>query len=220
MRVERCFGFVDLCGFTAFTEHYGDEHTVVVLANFRTALREIAARRGVRVAKWLGDGAMLSAVDAEALVAMVMEIACKTANIVALPMRAGLAQGPVIMFEGDDYIGRPPNVASRLCDGAAPGEVLCTREVASVAPRWVLAGDQQPRPVPGFNRPIDAFLLRVAEAEAQVTDVICGLVLPDMAGLATRFGSDGAVFRFCSDACAQTWEQRQRPDQVVPTRTF
>ncbi len=56
MRVERCFAFVDLCGFTAFIEHYGDERTVVVLADFRTRVREIAARRGVRVTKWLGTG--------------------------------------------------------------------------------------------------------------------------------------------------------------------
>ena len=54
MRVERCFAFVDLCGFTAFVEHFGDERTVVVLANFRTRVREIAARRGVRVTKWFG----------------------------------------------------------------------------------------------------------------------------------------------------------------------
>ena len=48
--------------FTAFTERFGDERTVVVLASFRTRVREIAARRGVRVTKWLGDGAMLSSV--------------------------------------------------------------------------------------------------------------------------------------------------------------
>ena len=70
MRVERCFAFVDLCGFTAFTEHFGDERTVVVLASFRTRVREIAARRGVRVTKWLGDGAMLSSFDTQAVVAM------------------------------------------------------------------------------------------------------------------------------------------------------
>ena len=72
MRVQRCFAFVDLCGFTAFTEHQGDERTVVVLASFRTRVREIAARRGVRVAKWLGDGAMLSSEDTQAVVSMVL----------------------------------------------------------------------------------------------------------------------------------------------------
>src|SRR5579863_2579087 len=114
MRVERCFSFVDLCGFTAFTEHFGDERTVVVLADFRTRVREIAARRGVRVTKWLGDGAMLSSSDTPAVVAMVVELAVCGPDA-PLDIRAGLAQGPVIMFEGDDYIGRAANVASRLC---------------------------------------------------------------------------------------------------------
>jgi adenylate cyclase len=167
MRVERCFGFVDLCGFTSFTEHYGDEHTVVVLATFRTTLRGIAARRGVRLAKWLGDGAMLSAADAEAVVAMVMEVSSRTDPVaVPLPIRAGLAEGAVIMFEGDDYIGRPANVASRLCDAAAPGEVLCTREVASLAPRWVAIGEPSPYEAPGFDRPIDAFRLHTAASSS------------------------------------------------------
>src|SRR5579863_9815671 len=111
MRVERCFAFVDLSGFTAFTERYGDEQTVVVLTNFRTRVREIAARRGVRVTKWLGDGAMLSSSDAPAVVAMVMELAGIVPQTLPLDIRAGLAQGPVIMFEGDDYIGRAANVA-------------------------------------------------------------------------------------------------------------
>ncbi len=208
---------MDLCGFTSFTERYGDEHTVVVLANFRTTLRGVAARRGVRLAKWLGDGAMLSAADAEAVVAMVMEVSGRTdPTAVPLPIRAGLAEGAVIMFEGDDYIGRPANVASRLCDAAAPGEVLCTREVASLVPRWVTASEPSPYPAQGFDRPIDACRLQIAADGPLVTDANCGLVLPDIAGLATRFGPDGSINRFCSDACALAWEQRQRPAPGVP----
>ena len=40
------------------------------------------------------------------------------------PLRAGLASGPVILFEGDDYIGKAVNMAARLCAVAKPGEVL------------------------------------------------------------------------------------------------
>lgn len=204
MRVERCFGFLDLCGFTEFTERHGDEHTVVVLARFRTMLREIAARRGVRVAKWLGDGAMLSSPDTEAVAAMVLETAARVdAGDLPLKLRAGLAQGAVVMFEGDDYIGRAPNVASRLCDAAGPGEVLCTREVASLAPRWASAGETRAYPAPGFRRPLDACRLTVGSAQTMVTDPLCGLLLPEVAGLSTRFGDDGTVWRFCSDSCAQ-----------------
>jgi adenylate cyclase len=214
MRVERCFAFLDLSGFTAFTERYGDERTVVVLASFRTRVREIAARRGVRVTKWLGDGAMLSSPDTEAVVAMVIELA-RVPTAEPLEIRAGLAQGAVIMFEGDDYIGRAANVASRLSDVAAPGQVLATREVASLAPRWVEPGAVQRYPAPGFDRPLEACDLEVGHDDLMVTDACCGLLLPAIAGLDTRFGPDGTVHRFCSTACAWAWEQTQRGEAAA-----
>jgi class 3 adenylate cyclase len=216
MRVERCFGFLDLCGFTAFTERFGEERTVVVLANFRTALREIAARRTVRVTKWLGDGAMISAADAESVVAMVVEVAARAGgDSIPLPVRAGLAQGAVIMFEGDDYIGRAPNVASRLCDAAAPGQVLATREVTSLTPRWVAASEAVAYAAPGFRDPLRACRLEVGVAEVMVTDPHCGLRLPELTGLTTRFGPGRAVERFCSTACALAWEETQRSAGIV-----
>jgi len=220
MRVERCFAFVDLCGFTAFTERHGDESTVVVLANFRTALREIAARRGVRVTKWLGDGAMLGSGDTAATVAMVLEVANRASATGTgaqtgdgdgplLPIRAGLAEGEVILFEGDDYIGRATNIASRLCDAAMPGQVLATREVAAQAPRWVATSEALPYPVRGFDQPIEAVRLGIATAELTVQDPICGLVLPQVAGLVGRWAADGTRMYFCSLACALAWEHEQ-----------
>ena len=46
-----------------------------------------------------------------------------------LPLRIGIAAGKVIIFEGDDFIGMPINLASRLCDAAAPGEILANDAV-------------------------------------------------------------------------------------------
>ncbi len=210
MRVERCFAFIDLSGFTAFTEHFGDDETVAVLAAFRGRVREIAARRGVRITKWLGDGAMLSSADTGAVVAMVVATADRISQHVPLGIRAGLASGAVIMFEGDDYIGRPANVAARLCDMAESGQTLATREVASQAPRWVTAGPFEPRPVHGLDRPVEAATLTIAEADETTTDPCCGLTLPLQRGLETRFGTDGTVRRFCSPSCAAAWEESQR----------
>jgi class 3 adenylate cyclase len=247
---------VDLCGFTAFTERYGDEHTVVILASFRTTLREIAARRGVRITKWLGDGAMLSSSDTEATVAMVLEMAAHADTMLVMParraapvlqpagpgfdhsgfdhsgtdhaahtstprrkadnadtrlaIRAGLARGPVIMFEGDDYIGRATNIASRLCDAAMPDQVLATREIAASAPRWVAASEPLPYPVRGFHEPIEAVRLATATSATMVTDPTCGLRLPEVSGLVARRGNDEQTVRFCSTACALAWEQAQR----------
>ncbi|MDB9846364.1 hypothetical protein OAC41_06325, partial [Acidimicrobiales bacterium] len=66
-RVTRTIGFVDLSGFTHFTQENGDEAAVRALKFFRDVTREICARHGVRIAKWLGDGAMLIGVEAEDL---------------------------------------------------------------------------------------------------------------------------------------------------------
>lgn len=214
MRVERGFAFIDLSGFTAFTERHGDDQTVAVLAAFRSRVREIAARRGVRVTKWLGDGAMLSSADTAAVVAMVVELADRIPETVPLGIRAGLANGPVIMFEGDDYIGRPANVAARLCDLARAGQTLATREVASQAPRWVAAGPPEPQTVHGLDRPVEASLLTIATAEHTTVDPCCGLTLPLQRGLDTRFGPDGSVHRFCSTACAVAWEDSQRRPRI------
>jgi class 3 adenylate cyclase len=210
MRVERCFAFVDLSGFTAFTEHHGDEELVAILAAFRGRVREIAARRGVRVTKWLGDGAMLSSADTAAVVALVVELTDRIRETVPLGIRAGLAQGPVIMFEGDDYIGRAANVAARLCDLAEAGQTLATREVASLAPRWVAAGPARPLAVHGLDRPVEASGLSIAEGAETTVDPCCGLTLPVQPGLETRFGTDGQVQRFCSPACAAAWDDSQR----------
>jgi len=74
VRVHRSFAFVDVSGFTALTELEGDERAVDVLTAFRVLLRDICARRGVRIAKWLGDGVMLVCVDTRPLLETVLEL--------------------------------------------------------------------------------------------------------------------------------------------------
>src|SRR3546814_13367620 len=121
-----------------------------MLAQMRTTLRESAARRGVRVVKWLGDGAMLSSTMIDAVAGLVVELDTRLAEIIpSLPVRAGMASGPVIMFAGDDYIGAPVNIAARLCDQAQPHEPPATVEVAAARPGWPPA--QEARSVPAPN---------------------------------------------------------------------
>ena len=51
--VERAFVFVDLCGFTAFMAEHGEHAAIEALNGFRNLTRDIATRRGVRIASWL-----------------------------------------------------------------------------------------------------------------------------------------------------------------------
>ncbi len=159
MRVPRTFAFVDLSGFTRFTDLHGDDEAVAVLAQFRSAVRSIASDVGVRVAKWLGDGAMLVAVEGPSLVSGVIELQERFALDGLLPVRAGLAWGRVILFEGDDYTGGAVNLASRLCDLAQPFEVLATAEVAHELPFEVAALPVGPKQIPGFGAPISVVRL-------------------------------------------------------------
>jgi class 3 adenylate cyclase len=46
-----------------------------------------------------------------------------------------MAVGPVLLLEGDDYVGSAVNLASRLCAKAAPGELLATDELTSDVPK-------------------------------------------------------------------------------------
>src|SRR5438034_8957132 len=114
MRVRRYFAFVDLCGFTRFTEVRGDEEAVAVLTGFRTLVRFIASEHGVRVAKWLGDGAMFVSTDGPALAAALLVLDERASDAVVLPIRAGFSGGVVILFERDDYSRGPVNLRSRL----------------------------------------------------------------------------------------------------------
>jgi class 3 adenylate cyclase len=199
VRVRRCFGFLDLCGFTAFNERHGDERTVLVLAELRTTMREVAARRGVRVVKWLGDGAMVSSTMVDAVAGLVLEVRHRLGqSATALQLRVGLDCGPVIMFEGDDYIGRSVNRASRLCDAAGEGQVLATAAVAASLPAWVDARPVRIAALPGFERPTQVVELGLAPADGEmVTDPVCGLTIPKSRAVASPSGD-----LFCSVACA------------------
>ena len=166
-RVDRTFAFIDLSGFTAYTDAYGDNEAVKVLGGFRSVVREIASRRAVRVAKWLGDGAMLVAVETEPGVEAVIDIEAGIDAINSpLALRAGMASGPVLLFEGDDYIGAAVNLASRLCDLANPHEVLAPADMVSsllVNTKVLPIGA---RHVSGFALPIE--LVRLASVDARL----------------------------------------------------
>ena len=56
-----------------------------------------------------------------------------------LTLRAGIATGYALLFEGDDYIGSAVNMASRLCDIAGPHEVLIPTMGLERLPEGVIA---------------------------------------------------------------------------------
>ena len=169
-RVDRTFAFLDLCGFTAFTDQNGDADAYDVVAGFRAAVRQVAAERGVRLAKWLGDGVMMVGVEPEDLVEAVVDIECLIDQAGSpLAMRAGIARGRVMLIDGDDHVGPAVILASRLCEIAEPHHVLA--EKGTVTP---LMANVEERPldsqmVRGFERPVD--LVRVVPLDGDAHGV-------------------------------------------------
>jgi len=187
MRVTRTFAFIDLCGFTDFSDRHGDDAAVAELVKLRASVRAAAPLFGVRVDKWLGDGVMLVGVDVEPVVAAVAAICNQMGDVSELPMRAGVATGPVIILEGDDYVGKSVNTAARLCDRADAGMILAATD-ALVLPDWVEAVGCAPLHVRGMSEPVSVVSLSAIDGAGlhptalapatAIMSVVDGLVRP------------------------------------------
>ena len=157
-RVTRTFAFIDLCDFTDYGEAHGDDAAVAELLTLRASVRAAAPLFGVRVDKGLGDGVMLVGVDSAPAVAAVMAICHRHAETGELRMRAGIATGPVILLEGDDYVGRAVNTAARLCDRAEAGQVLAATDGLEL-PDWVEEHNAESMSLRGLAEPVDLISL-------------------------------------------------------------
>jgi class 3 adenylate cyclase len=155
MRVPRTFTFVDLSGFTNYTAERGDDEAARLLARFRAVVREVASSRGVRVAKWLGDGCMIVSISQSDSVAAALDLEARAEVVCApLALRVGIATGLALLFEGDDYIGSAVNMAARLCDATGPNEVLIAAEQIEELPVGVVATSVGSIRLAGFAEPI------------------------------------------------------------------
>lgn len=131
--VEGAIAFTDLSGFTEFTALRGDESALQLLSSYERTLRQQIGRRG-RVVKALGDGFMLwfgSACDAveSALAMMAAFEEMSFEDEFPLWVRIGVHFGKPIAH-GRDLVGHDVNVASRIVNLAAPGEVLVSQACA------------------------------------------------------------------------------------------
>jgi class 3 adenylate cyclase len=217
VRVHRSFAFVDVSGFTALTEREGDESAVELLSAFRSLLRDICGRRGVRIAKWLGDGAMLVCVETRPLLCTILElhhvISEVSGPVQPVSIRSGMTSGNVILMEGDDYVGHSVNVAARLCDLADSGQALAAPSVVDELPRWGEVTVYRDISLRGVENPVRAASLGLAAIGTDgLRDPICGL--PMSAATAEETAPDGVdeIALFCSSSCLDTW--RSRPTRL------
>ncbi|MET0908024.1 MAG: adenylate/guanylate cyclase domain-containing protein [Ilumatobacteraceae bacterium] len=171
MRVPRTFVFIDLSGFTNYTGAFGDDAAGRLLSAFRTIVRQVASERGVRIAKWLGDGCMVVAVDQSDAISFTLDLRQRSADVCApLTVRAGIASGYALLFEGDDYIGSAVNMASRLCDAAGKSQVLVPAMGLERLPEGIAATPAGARTLAGFPGDVEVLDLTGAPPPAAFND--------------------------------------------------
>jgi adenylate cyclase len=127
--------FTDIVGFTQLTDEHGDDVALTLLERQEVVVRR-ALPDGGRVVKELGDGLLLWFDDpCDAITtALRLQRAFEDESDDDLPMwvRIGMHFG-CPRARGDDIVGRDVNLASRIMDLAAPGEVLCSAATAAEA---------------------------------------------------------------------------------------
>lgn len=168
--------FCDLRGFTAFAETSEPEEVMGVLRQYHAALGELIFRHEGTVQHFAGDGVVvlfndpLPCPDPTArAVRMALSMRARIAELSEswrrqghhLGFGVGIAQGyatlGMIGFEGRfDYaaIGPVANMASRLCDEAADGEILISQRALAAVEHLVDAEPVGELTLKGFVRPV------------------------------------------------------------------
>jgi adenylate cyclase len=155
---QHTFLFADLVGFTAFTERVGDDAAADVAVAFQSAATRAASDYGCHVVKSLGDAVMVHGSDAARVVALALRIARRHGEGRGPAVRVGVHSGTAVR-RGSDWYGSTVNVAARLAEAAAPGEVLISlttrEELASTGPMTI--ADRGPRSFKNVASPVGVF---------------------------------------------------------------
>jgi adenylate cyclase len=159
-RVSMTFCFVDLTGFTRYTEEEGDEEALDLIERFVDTV-EATLPTEATIVKTIGDEVMVVSPDAATLTEWAVGF---LALFQERPQpRVGIHTGAAVFRDGD-YFGGDVNLAHRVVSRALGGEVLVTEAVvAAVKESDFLSFDPIGEVVlKGFPEPISLYIARPA----------------------------------------------------------
>jgi adenylate cyclase len=185
-RTEICYLFLDLRGFTAFTDSAEPEEVEAVLRDYHAAMGALITEAGGTLDRFAGDGILvffndpLPIADSGPRAArMALDMQERFAALRTrwsrqgydLDLGIGIAKGFATLgafgFEGRwDYtaIGSVVNLAARLCGEAKPGQTLIDRRArAALGDDWQVEA-VGPLTLKGYSQPVPAFALTGAPA--------------------------------------------------------
>ena len=185
-RREICVVFIDLRGFTAFTERAEPEEVMELLHAYHAAMGQIVLDHGGTLERFAGDSVMVFfndplPIEQPAQQAVRMAVAMQRAfpplgaawhkRGFELGLGCGVAQGyatlGLIGFEGRrDYaaIGNVTNLAARLCGEANSGQVLIDRKVLMHVEGTVAVTELGPLTLKGLTHPVPAYAVTSKES--------------------------------------------------------
>lgn len=194
--------FIDLAGFSAITDVYGDSTAIAMLDLFEgmvgSALRDFEPP-----IKWMGDEVMLSFPGPESAIRVLGKLLPACRDDPRLPLtRTAVHHGPVIR-RGSDLFGSTVNVAARLAAMATPGQLLATQPVASAAAaEGILVKDLGEMPLRSLADKVALFEINLAPASDPAwIDPVCKMHAPYSPFL--RVAPAGPWF--CSKRCEEAY---------------
>jgi adenylate cyclase len=152
--------FIDLTGFTRYTEEEGDIEALDVIENF-VATVESTLPREATIVKTIGDEVMVVSPDAASLTEWAVDFLGRFSR--RPQPRVGIHSGEAVYRDGD-YFGSQVNLAHRVVNRALAGEILVTDRVAEASEgraRLVFEPIGQVT-LKGFPAPTDLFVVRAA----------------------------------------------------------
>jgi adenylate cyclase len=157
-RVSMAFCFVDLTGFTRYTEEEGDEEALDLVERFVDTVEATLPSEALLV-KTIGDEVMIVSPDAVTLTEW-------SVGFLALfserpQPRVGIHLGRAVYRDGD-YFGTDVNLTHRVVARALGGEVLITRSVADAigSSRYLDLEPIGKVGLKGFPQPVDLFTVK------------------------------------------------------------
>jgi adenylate cyclase len=196
--------FIDLAGFSAIADVYGDVAAIDVLEIFENMVREALSSYAPPI-KWIGDEAMLAFPGPEIAIQALGALLPACRKEPRLPLtRTSLNHGPVIRRESDLF-GSTVNIAARIASLASPGQLLATESVAlAAAAKGILVRDLGKVALRSVAGEVSLYEIELAPSADPVwIDPVCKMHAPYKAY--RRADSDGPWF--CSPQCEEAYRR-------------
>ncbi|WP_287064500.1 adenylate/guanylate cyclase domain-containing protein [Mesorhizobium sp.] len=196
--------FIDLAGFSAIADIYGDAAAIDVLEIFESMVREALAGYEPPI-KWIGDEAMLSFPEPELAIQALGTLLQACREEPRLPLtRSALNHGPVIRRAGDLF-GSTVNIAARIAALASPGQLLATQSIAdAAAAKGILVRDLGKVALRSVADEISLYEIELAPSpDPAWIDPVCKMHAPYASY--RRAASEGPWF--CSPRCEEAYRK-------------